>query len=489
MNLPNDPRLPVSFASSADLGHFDASRFGKEPLKRVTGSDLFLMNVGTLWAACSAFVPVAIIANLSVEAIPHTVGIGFSPQLRYAVVTPICALACLLSAAVYPAFRRRTTRPRLWMGTALVALAFLMLALMAAFGSLRLARNAGILLPCSAIATALLISRFADHPTRRHLRIVLVTLTGVLIAGVALAILGERFDPKGPESGASAIPRNLFDVDHRFMVLSNGARIHYVDVGNGPTVLFLHGNPSWSFQWRNLIGGLQGSFRCVALDYPGFGFSTAPEGYGFTPQEQTRTVEELAHRLGLHDITLVLQDWGGPIGIGFAEDRPELVKSIILGNTWAWPTSKGEPRGLWSVIAGGPIGEFLQMNFNGVVSFVGNSVHASSAQALTFYKLPFQPIDRRGIAVFYPHEITAEADYFVSLDAKLSRLRSKPALFLWGAKDPGFLGTDLARWEKDFPDHRTVILPNANHFFFEDATRQVTDEMDKFLTSETVKPK
>jgi pimeloyl-ACP methyl ester carboxylesterase len=440
---------------------------------------------GTLWAACSAFVPVAVIANLAVEAIPHTVGIGFSPQLRYAVVTPICALVCLLSAAVYPVLKRNARRPLLFLGTVLVALALLGLTLMAIFGSLQLARNASISLPCSAIAIAFLTSRFVGHPVKRLLASVLVILTAVLIAGVALAIIGERSDPKSPESAVGDIPRNLFDVDHRFIVLSSGAKIHYVDVGSGPTLLFLHGNPSWSFQWRDLIGGLRGSFRCVALDYPGFGFSSAPKGYGFTPREQTRTVEEFVDRLGLHDVTLVLQDWGGPIGIGFAEDRPELVKNIILGNTWAWPTTKSEPRGLWSVIAGGPIGEFLQMNFNGVVSvsFASSGVHQE--QALSIYERPLQPVDHRGIAAFYPHEITTERDYFLSLDAGVSRLRSKPTLIFWGSKDSGFSGSDLARWEKALPHHGTIMLPNANHFFFEDANRQVTDEMRIFLTSET----
>jgi pimeloyl-ACP methyl ester carboxylesterase len=152
-----------------------------------------------------------------------------------------------------------------------------------------------------------------------------------------------------------------------------------------------------------------------------------------------------------------------PIGIGFAEERPELFKNIILGNTWAWPTTKSEPRGLWSVIAGGQIGEFLQMNFN----------------------VPFQRVDHRGIAAFYPHEITAERDYFLGLDAGLLRRRSKPTLIFWGSKDSGFLGSDLARWEKVLPHHRTIMLPNASHFFFEDAPHRVTNEMHRFLTSET----
>lgn len=154
--------------------------------------------------------------------------------------------------------------------------------------------------------------------------------------------------------------RHADDGGCRVIDLPSGARVHYADVGTGETLLFLHGNPAWSFQRRDLIGGLRGSFRCVALDYPGFGLSSAPPGYGFTTREQSHALEEFVDRLGLHDLTPVMQDWGGPIGLGLAGRRPQLVRRLVLGNTYAWPTSTSEPRGMFSKIAGGPIGEFVQ---------------------------------------------------------------------------------------------------------------------------------
>jgi haloalkane dehalogenase len=277
----------------------------------------------------------------------------------------------------------------------------------------------------------------------------------------------------------------MFDVEHRFIDLPSGARVHYVDEGQGETLLFLHGNPSWSFQWRDLIHGLRGSYRCIALDYPGFGLSQAPEGFGFTPGEESRVLEELVDQLGLRDVTLVMQDWGGPIGTAFAERRPELVRRLILGSTWAWPTRTSEPRGLWSVIAGGPVGEFVQVNFNGIATLAlkDSIVRELPSDVAEVYVRPFQPLERRGIAAFYPGQITAANDWFAELEAGLPTLKDKQALIFWALKDPGFPRSDLERWEQTLPNHKTVEHPNASHFFFEDTSDEVISEIRAFMSS------
>jgi haloalkane dehalogenase len=260
--------------------------------------------------------------------------------------------------------------------------------------------------------------------------------------------------------------------------------VHYVDVGTGETLLFLHGNPAWSFQWHDLIDGLRGSARCVALDYPGFGLSSAPPGYGFTPREQSRVLEEFVDRLGLRDLTLVMQDWGGPIGLGLAGRRPELVRRVILGNTWAWPTTTGEARGKFSIIAGGPIGEFVQMNFNGftAVALKRGVVRTLPDDVAKMYLRPFRPLDRRGVAAFYPGQITAASEYFTEVEAGLHRVRDRSALIFWGLRDPGFPRADLERFERAFPDHKTIELAGADHFFFEDAAPLMIAEIRAFAS-------
>jgi haloalkane dehalogenase len=112
----------------------------------------------------------------------------------------------------------------------------------------------------------------------------------------------------------------LFPFESRFLDV-RGANVHYIDEGDGPVFLALHGNPTWSFLYRHIVRGLADRFRCVALDYPGFGLSTAPAGYRYTIAEHARVVDGFVEQLALREVTLMVQDWGGPIGFWVATRR------------------------------------------------------------------------------------------------------------------------------------------------------------------------
>lgn len=446
------------------------------------------MGIGilrVLWAGSAAAASAALVAVIGVEAMPHARGIGFFPSLRFAVVAPVCVVIAIAGAFVYRSLAGRVGRPRLTFTIVLGGGAFLAFLLMRVAGPSGLATAGLPALVLTSAALALLVPRFLDKPKRSRVGTVVVVVFGALeIAGMVAAVRSERAVPSGASGAAFEIPRREFDADHKFIDLPNGIRVHYVDEGKGETLLFLHGNPSWSFQWRNLITSLRGSYRCVALDYPGFGLSTAPAGFGYTPREESAVVEEFVDALGLHDVTLVMQDWGGPIGLGVAERRPELVRSVILGSTWAWRTSTSEPRGKFSKIAGGPVGEFVQINFNGFTYFALRQgiVRELPRETADAYMRPFVPLKNRGIAAFYPGQITAATDYFTELEAGLPRLADKRALIFWALRDPGFPRADLAKFEKVFPDHNTIEFPNASHFFFEDEEGQMIPEIKGFMS-------
>ncbi|MFD6357787.1 alpha/beta fold hydrolase [Nocardia tengchongensis] len=152
----------------------------------------------------------------------------------------------------------------------------------------------------------------------------------------------------------SWVPRDSYPSEHRYINLA-GARVHYVDESVGPPLLLLRGNPTWSFLYHELITNLRGQFRCIALDYPGFGLSHPGPGYGFTPAEHAAVVERFVTELNLSGVTLMVQDWGGPIGFAVATRHPDRFSAFVIGNTWAWPksdpgahlspTSHGHPRG------------------------------------------------------------------------------------------------------------------------------------------------
>ena len=431
----------------------------------------FALIAATSWAAFRVFVPLAIIANLAVALFPRARGIGFFPQIKYAIITAACLICAVGTAFLYRFLQSATGEPQRVLFLLLFAVALILLILTALLGPRKLWRAAAPAIFASALTLSLLVPHFAEHPTGRITAIVTVMLGTLEIVGVVAALASERVVSPNSDRLPFAVARAVFDAEHKFVDLPGGARIHYVDEGSGQTLLFLHGNPAWSFQWRDLIAGLRGSFRCIALDYPGFGLSLAPPGYGFTPREQSLVLEEFVDCLGLGDLTLVMQDWGGPIGLGFAGRRPELVSRLVLGNTWAWPTNTSEIRGKFSVIMGGPLGEFVQMNFNGFAKFALKQgvVRPLPKEVVEMYLRPFRPFDRRGVAAFYPGQITAASAYMSEVEAGLHRVKDRETLIFWGLRDVGFPASDLKRFEQAFPNHKTIELPEADHFFFEDA--------------------
>lgn len=112
--------------------------------------------------------------------------------------------------------------------------------------------------------------------------------------------------------------------------------IHYLDEGEGDPIVFIHGNPSWSFQFRNVIKQLSKTHRCIAPDLIGFGLSDKPRDWSYLPKEHAKIVDEFLESLDLHDITMVVGDWGGPIGLSYAIDHPDRIKNIVITNTWLW---------------------------------------------------------------------------------------------------------------------------------------------------------
>lgn len=159
----------------------------------------------------------------------------------------------------------------------------------------------------------------------------------------------------------------LFPFESRFVDI-DGHCVHYVDEGSGPTLLLLHGNPTWSFLWRDVISSLRKDFRCVAPDYPGFGLSTARPGYRYLPEEHAQVITGFVDALGLDRVTLVGQDWGGPIGLAAAQRRPGVFDRLVLANTWAWPVNGVLHFEAFSRIAGGLPMRFLVRQFNLLVN-------------------------------------------------------------------------------------------------------------------------
>jgi haloalkane dehalogenase len=272
------------------------------------------------------------------------------------------------------------------------------------------------------------------------------------------------------------VPADLYPFEDRWEEI-DGAQVHYVDEGDGPPLLLLHGNPTWSFLYRDVIRGLRDDFRCIAVDYPGFGLSRAGPGYGFTPAEHARVVEQLVLRLDLRDVTMMVQDWGGPIGFAVATAHPDRFRAFVIGNTWAWPKSDAGTQ-VFSRFLGGPLGGYLIMRRNFFVEKLlpgGVRRKRLSGQVMDAYRGPFpDPDSRRPVHVF-PREILASRPFLAEIERGLSELRDRPALIVWPTKDIAFRDPERRRWAELFRDHRTVTLEGAGHYIQEDAAEEIVD--------------
>ena len=273
----------------------------------------------------------------------------------------------------------------------------------------------------------------------------------------------------------------LFPFQSRWSQI-DGIRVHYVDEGAGRPILMCHGNPTWSFLYRKLIGRLQGQFRCVAMDYPGFGLSDRPEGYGYTPAEHAAIVGRLVDQLGLEGIMVMGQDWGGPIGMSVAAQRAERVAGLVFMNTWFWRTDRLAMRLFSRVMSSRPLQRRILERNLFVERLMPRSVaHPLEAEVLEHYRRAQPtPAARWGVAEF-PRQILASGAWLERLAGQAPRaLGDKPVLLVWGMKDPGFGSRKvIERWQRSFPAAEVVVLADANHYIQEDAPDQIADAVIK----------
>jgi len=301
-------------------------------------------------------------------------------------------------------------------------------------------------------------------------------LAAALVCATAFALWED--EPLKPRTRPVWLKTELYPFQDRWLEI-DGNTVHYVDEGHGQVLLLLHGNPTWSFLYRHLIRELSGSYRCIAIDYPGFGLSTARPGYGFTPREHAQVLEQLVLALDLRDVTLMVQDWGGPIGLGVAGRHPERIHALVIGNSWAWPENGNPKKEGFSSVMGGPVGRFAIRNFDAFVNLLIplGTTRSLAADEMRAYRGPFPTRASRMPTAIFPREIIASRDYLAEVEAGLPRLKEKPTLIVWGAKEGGFNGQELPRFERLFPHHRTVLLENARHFIQEDEAPRIASEI------------
>lgn len=287
------------------------------------------------------------------------------------------------------------------------------------------------------------------------------------------------------------LDERIFPFQSRFTAVQ-GHEIHYVDEGAGPVVLFIHGNPDYSLLYRHQVAGLRDRYRCVALDMPGFGLSVAADGFGFTPSEQSAAVEAFIQHLDLRDAVMVVHDWGGPIGLRAAERLHDRFVGLIITGTLAWPDYRRTVP-WWGRLMMGYLaserGRAITLKNNFILegplrSEMNKGTHPPDDAIKAAYRGPFPTAESRLPTWVLAHHLWTEAGepFLTDLEGDLERLRPLPVLLAFGGADR-FTPPDksIPRFADAFPNHHSVIIADAGHFFPESSPVQLTDAIRDWL--------
>ncbi len=275
---------------------------------------------------------------------------------------------------------------------------------------------------------------------------------------------------------------------------------HYVDTGSGPPVLLLHGNPSWSYQWRHLMAALSPDFRCVAPDLAGLGLSPRPRVPAAAVDRHLLQLDHLDalfdHLVGTQDMprdgwTLVLHDWGGPLGLAWARRRALRPARVVVLNSvcFPWPSGYRLPVYLrWIRDHRGVAALAHATNFFPRAAVRGGVVAPLRRAERRAYLLPLaRSGDRRAVVDFVrgiPRDEREESWRLLDpAGADGADLRGLPLFVGWGMRDPVFTPVVLAEWERRFPHARVHRYPDAGHYVMEDAAGRLGHDIRGFLSS------
>ena len=272
----------------------------------------------------------------------------------------------------------------------------------------------------------------------------------------------------------------------RFMETGGGHRQAYLDEGEGPTIVMVHGNPSWSYLYRNLVAALRDRYRCIAPDHLGCGFSDKPAKYPYRLSNHIDNLEHLLDALAVERCILVIHDWGGAIGMGWAGRHPERVAGVVVLNTAAFPSSHIP----WRIaICRWPIlGTLLVRGLNGFArAAVSMAVHRPMLPAIAAgFLAPYDSWAHRIAVHRFVVDIPMDAGHpswesLIEVEQLLPLLAPCPMLVCWGGRDFCFHDAFFEEWIRRFPEAESHYFPDAGHYVLEDGFAEILPLIRGFL--------
>ncbi len=267
-----------------------------------------------------------------------------------------------------------------------------------------------------------------------------------------------------------------------------GGEMSYIDEGprDAPVMLCVHGNPTWSFYWRKLVKHFAGRFRVIVPDHIGCGLSDKPQGWPYLLSGHIDNLGALVDHLGVSDITLVVHDWGGAIGVGLATQRPDSFKRFVITNTAAY-LSQDIPLSIASCRIPG-FGAVAVRGLNGfaraaTIRAVAKPLAPEAKAGLLF---PYDSWKNRIATLRFVEDIPLSPTHpsyatLEAIDAGLKQLAEKPMLLCWGDDDFCFTPVFRAEWERRFPDAEVHAWEDVGHYVMEDAPDRLIAATEAWL--------
>ena len=296
----------------------------------------------------------------------------------------------------------------------------------------------------------------------------------------------DRINRTAPTLRPDWLSDDMYPFESRFFATASGHTMHFVDEGKGEPIVFVHGNPAWSFEFRHAIRELRSEFRCVAPDHVGFGLSSrSARREDHHPESHAHRFATLLDHLHLRDITLFMNDWGGPIGLDFARRQPERVKRLVIANTWCWPVGDDFHFKAFSFLMSSWIGQYLLKRHNIFVNTlmpmaVGDS-GVLTPEVMAHYRTALPSPDARAAMAALPGYIVGASDWLDSIWRERAAFADKPALIAWGHRDIAFRRKELDRWTSELSDIEVHEFSDCGHYLAEEASEGLVSAIRAFM--------
>ncbi|MFC1837303.1 alpha/beta fold hydrolase [Thermodesulfobacteriota bacterium] len=264
----------------------------------------------------------------------------------------------------------------------------------------------------------------------------------------------------------------------------DGNSLAYLDEGRGSPVVMLHGNPTWSFYYRNLATLLSNKYRVIVPDHMGCGLSDKPQDYPYLLKTHIDNCEKLLAQLNIEKFSLVLHDWGGAIGMGLAARKPSEVQTIVIMNSAAFRSRRIPLR--INICRIPVLGDVIIRGFNG---FARGAVTMAAAKKMSpevarGYTAPYDSWANRVALLRFVQDIPLSPEdtswgTLIEIEQSLARFKNTPMLILWGGNDFCFTRHFYDEWLRRFPGAESHFFQQAGHYVLEDAF----DEMAPLITT------